>query len=580
MQTDVTAVIPRTPGEDVTPPRSGRDTARWIILIVLALGWIAGVVWRMWLGSPIGSPIAHADEDSYVNVARALTGGPNGYSSETALFRRVGYPMFISPAFWPGLEFADSYRLVHVLNAIANAATLPLTYLLARRMFKMPQWPAMAAAFVAATLGATVFWSLVGMTDSVMTPLLLGWLLAIHWWLAEPGRKLAALTTGAMLGLLYIVHIRGTILVVVFVGFLALMLIRRRSGLLNVALSIVPLAGFIVLNQLVIMFLGTKIVLLKNIVGGQTVDALADADRLQVLFAAVGTNIWYMLVASLGLAGIAWWVTGKELFRPTRDVAYRWTALLTLASTIAVVLGASVILAGLSSDNADALYSRYVQMFVPFYVLFGFAVLLDSKLRTVLSSTAFALLILVAGGGMIAYRLHYVAERGHHLNYGAFGGPDLMTMTLGWHEFRPIVATVVGAVGLLLIVAFTRVRRLAVPVIVAFVLLNVGILAVMRQNIMVPFGALNTPEIRLPDLGVTPKDKIAVTWGQNNQMHYSLYHETTWMQLKNTDVPPPGYNVMIARWRPGTDKDWDGTKYGFHRVGGSPKQQWAVWRKD
>lgn len=579
MRTDVTAMV-RSTGDKIEPQPSARGTTPRVVLALLVLGYLATVAWELWLGHPLGAPIGHTDEDSYLNAARAIAGGPGGYSSESELFRRVGYPLFISLPSWLGFDFGDTYRTVQVLNALLSAATLPLTYLLGRRMFRLGQWPALAAGVAAATGPAVVFWSLIAMTDSIMAPLLLGWLLLIHWWLTSPTRKLAAVAAGAMTGVLFLVHIRGTILAAVFAALVLLMLIRRRTTWLGVALSAAPLVVAIVLNQVIVMLLGDKIVLIKNIVGGKTLDALTSGDRLLVLGAAVGTDIWYLCVMTAGLAGIGWAVTAVELWRPTRDAAYRWTAGVALVSTFGVAFGSAVILAGLTSDNADALYTRYVEMFVPFWLLFGFAVLCDSTLRAALRSAVLPVLILVGGGALIAYRLHYVAEQGHHLNYGLFSSPGLVAVTAGWHHFRPLVATALGLVGLAVFLVGTRIRRLAIPVLAALVLVNVAAMVTLRDRVIDPLGAKYTPAVRLHDLGIGPSDRVALSWGQDPPMQFSLYHEVTWMTVKNTDVPPADVNVMLARWNPGTAQDWNGTKYGFHRIGGVVEQHWAAWRRN
>jgi hypothetical protein len=37
--------------------------------------------------------------------------------------------------------------------------------------------------------------------------------------------------------------------------------------------------------------------------------------------------------------------------------------------------------------------------------------------------------------------------------------------------------------------------------------------------------------------------------------------------------------VVFVRWAPGEPDDWDGTRYGFVRLGGNPEQRWAAWRR-
>ena len=572
-------VAPRERGDsEEVAPTHRRPTAGWIMVLALALGWLASVLWRLWLGHPIVSPVAHADEDSYVNAARAIAGGPSGWSSETALFRRVGYSLFISPVFTHGTGFLESYRLVHLLNAIANAATLPLAYLLGRRMFRLGQWQAFAAALVAVTLPATVFWSLVAMTDALMTVLLFGWLLALHWWLTSARRAWPAVVTGTMAGLLYMVHIRGTIIAIIYIAMLLLLLVRRHTGIKGAAAALAPLIVLIALNQAIIMHLGDKVYLIKNIVaGGSPLKVFTESHRLLVFAAHNGTDIWYLCLASGGLAGIAWAVTTIEFFKPSKDLAYRWTTVVALLSTIGVTLSSALIMAGLIGN--EAVYARYVEMFVPFWVLFGFAALLDAKLRQALGYALVPVVVFAVGTPLIALRNSQALKHGQPLSYGAFGGPDVFAMTAGWHGFRPVVGGIVGVTCLVLLVALTRSRRLAIPALLAIVLAGVAMMSGIRSHIIEPLGKAGKTVPTLSALGVGPGDHVAITWTIPNEIGFSMYHQVSWMELKTTDDPKPGTNVVIARWLPGQPRDWDGTKRGFHRVGGSVGQHWAVWRR-
>jgi 4-amino-4-deoxy-L-arabinose transferase-like glycosyltransferase len=573
-----TEVMPYSPPE-ATATRADRGR---VVIAVLALGWLAGVLWRLWLGSPITHPIAHADEDSYMNAARAIAGGPEGFSSETPLFRRIGYPLLVSPAFVFGPDFATSYKIVHVINAVISALSLPLAYLLARRMFGLTTGIALAAAFVAGTVPAGVFWSLVGMTDSVMAPLMLGWFLAIHWWVGAPARSGPAIAVGVMTGVLYLVHIRGTILVGVYFAFLVFLLIRKRVGRRAAGLSLVPLMLAVVLNQVVILLIGDRVHLRGDIVGGGTMAVFTEIQRLQVFIASFGTNLWYLCVVTGGLAGLAWVATTVEMFRPARDAAFRWTAGLALVSTIGVGLGAAVVLAGLVDTQSDALYSRYVQVFVPFWILFGFAVLADRRLRTLVRYALVPVLVLVVGGLVIAYRLRYVAERGHELSYGMFGGPDLMTMTAGWTEFRPYVGTAIGLAGLAVLLAATRVRRLVIPVMVVVVLVNGVTMAVMRDRLIEPIGSRFSLPVDLGELGVGPDDAISYTRRISNEAYYVLYHDVYWTEFTpvgEDDVPPPHIEVMIGRYHPGEKLHWDGAEHGFTLLQASDEAHIAVWRR-
>ncbi|XVU24736.1 hypothetical protein ACQPZJ_47275 [Actinoplanes sp. CA-054009] len=577
----MTTDIKPNPAREAAPAK-GKSRTRWIVVVVLVLGWAAGVLWRLWLGQSVTHPIAHTDEDSYLNVARAIAGGPGGFSSETPLFRRAGYPLLISPAFMFGLDFATSYKIVQVINAAISALTLPLAYLLARRMFGLRTWIAVAAGFVAATMPAGIFWSLLGMTDAVMAPILIGWFLAVHRWLGDTTRKGAAITVGLLAGVLYMVHIRGTILVLVYLAFLVLLLLRRRATWAAAGLSLVPIVALIALNQVVIGMLGDKMRILSNIVGGGTLEVFTSTQRLQVFFGSFGTNIWYMCVVTAGLAGLGWWVSAVEMIRPARDVAFRWTGGLALFGTIGVTAGAALILAGLTDTNADAIYSRYVQAFVPFWIVFGFAVLVDSRLRAVARAAVLPVLVLVVGGALIAYRLDYVAERGHKLSYGMFGGPDIITITAGWTGFRPVAGSVIGLAGLAVLVAVTRLRRLAILAMALVIVANVITMSVMRERLVEPLGRKFTIPLDLAALGVGPGDRVELTGKMTTEGYFVMYHDVYWQDLQfiTPSGPSAGADVVIGRYAAGRpDLTWDGTRYDFELLAQTPKGQVGIWRR-
>ncbi|WP_127498020.1 hypothetical protein [Actinoplanes solisilvae] len=575
-----TEVMPIPQALAVAPEkRHGRT--RWLVITVLAVGWLAGVVWRLWLGHQITHPIAHADEDSYLNAARAIAGGPGGFSSETPLLRRIGYPLLVSPAFLFGLDFVTSYKIVQVVNALISALTLPVAYLLARRMFGLKTWIAIAAAFVSASMPAGVFWSLTGITDSIMAPVLLGWFLAIHWWLTDPHRRIAAIATGALTGALYLIHIRGTILTVVLGALLAWMLFRRRASWGVVGWAALPVAVAVVLNQAVISLVGDKVHLRGDIVGGGTTEILTDGQRLTVLLSSAGTNIWYMCVVTGGLAGIAWAVSALELFRPTRDRAFRGTSAVAVLSTLGVTLAAAVVLAGLLDTRADAIYSRYVQVFVPFWILFGFAVLAGTRLRTRLKYAVLPALILLGGGVVIAYRLDYVAERGNRLGYGAFGGPDFITITGGFSSMRPYVGAAIGLTGLIVFVALVGVRRLMIPLLALVVLANVVTMSVMRDRVIQPLANRYTLPVNLEKIGVGPGDSVAFTPRISNEAYYVLYHDVHWTEftLLDDDTQPGDFDVVVGRYYPDQKINWDGQRYGYELLLASDKGRFSVWRR-
>ncbi|TNH29698.1 hypothetical protein FHG89_11420 [Micromonospora orduensis] len=560
-----------------TPPAA--PARRWLVPLLLLVGWVLSVAWRMWLSRHIVLPIAHTDEDSYLNTARALAGGPGGFSSENDLLRRVGYPMLISPAFLGDRDFADSYRLVQLINAMVNSTLLPLAYLLGRRLLGLRRSYALGAAVVAATLPATAFYAGVAMIDAVMAPLVVAWLLAVHRWIGRPG-PLAAATVGLFVGAFHLLHSRGLVIVGIHAGLVLLLLVRRRISPAGVLAALAPVLALALVNEAGIRLLGDKVYLLGSTPGGSVVDAVASAQGVVRVGAAVTTQLWYLVVITFGMAGVAWAAAVRELWRPRQGDATRWTMGVALITSIGVASGASVILASITGKPLDAIYGRYVQMLAPFWMLVGLGVLLTAGRRVVLRRAAVAVGLLAAGGALVAARLAYVASRGHTLRYGGFGAPDLMALTGGWREMRPVVGSLIGVACCVLLVAAARVPRLRLPILGALVVVNLVTMQVIDQRLVRPTVASTAPTPRVADVGVRPGERVWASTGVHYILRFNLSHQVTWTDVRwFREQPPAAAQVVFARWAPGQPDDWDGARYGFVRLGGNERQHWAAWRR-
>ncbi|WCN83459.1 hypothetical protein [Micromonospora sp. LH3U1] len=566
------AVVVETPG--AAPAR------RWLVPLLLAVGWALSVAWRMWLSRHIVLPIAHTDEDSYLNTARALAGGPGGFSSENDLLRRVGYPMLISPAFLGDRDFADSYRIVQLINAMVNSTLLPLAYLLGRHLLRLRRSYALLGAVVAATLPATVFYAGIAMIDTVMAPLVVAWLLAVHRWITRPG-PLAAATVGLLVGGFHLLHSRGLVIVAVHAGLVLLLFIRRRISPLAVLAALLPVLAMALVNEAAIHYLGNKVYLLGSPPGGSTFEALASVQGVGRAGAAIATQLWYLVVITFGMAGVAWAAAVRELWRPRHGDAARWTMGVALVVTVGVAGGASVILAGITGKPLDAIYGRYVQMLAPFWLLVGLGVVLTSGRRVVLRRAAVAVALLAGGGALIAVRLAYVASQGHRLRYGGFSAPELVALTGSLREMRPVIGSLVGIAGCLLLVAAVLVPRLRLPVLGVLVVVNLVTMQVIDQRVVRPAVATGAPTPRVADVGVRPGERVWASTGVHYVLRFNLSHQVTWADVRwfGEQQPPAAAQVVFARWAPGEADDWDGTAYGFVRLGGNPEQHWAAWRR-
>ncbi|MET8043359.1 glycosyltransferase family 39 protein [Micromonospora sp. NPDC005215] len=565
------AVLARTP--DSTAAR------RWLVPLLLVVGWVLSVAWRMWLSRHIVLPIAHTDEDSYLNTARALAGGPGGFSSENDLLRRVGYPMLISPAFLGDRDFSDSYRIVQLINAMANSTLLPLAYLLGRRLLRLRRSYALLGAVAAATLPATAFYAGIAMIDTVMAPLVVAWLLAVHRWIERPGPRAAA-TVGLLVGGFHLLHSRGLVIVAVHAGLVLLLFVRRRISPPAVLAALLPVLAMALVNAAVIRYLGDRVYLLGSTPGGGTVEAVASVQGVVRVGAGVATQLWYLVVITFGMAGVAWAAAVRELWRPRHGDAARWTMGVALVVTVGVAGGASVILAGITGKPLDAIYGRYVQMLAPFWLLVGLGVLFTAGHRVVLRRAAVAVALLVGGGALIAVRLAYVASQGHRLRYGGFSAPDLVALTGGWREMRPVLGSLVGIGGCLLLVAAALLPRLRLPMLGLLVVANLVTMQVIEHRIVRPAVASTAPTPRVADVGVRPGERVWASTGVHYVLRFNLSHQVTWTDVRwFGEQPPAAAQVVFARWAPGQPDDWDGAAYGFVRLGGNPVQHWAAWRR-
>ncbi|MEV2238234.1 hypothetical protein [Micromonospora sp. NPDC049891] len=563
-----------------TPP--GRR--RLLLPLLLVGGWLLATAWRIWLARHALMPFAHTDEDSYLNTARALAGGPGGFSSENETLRRIGYPLLIAPAFLLDRDFVDTYLLVRVINAALNATVLPLAYLLGRRLLGLRPGPALAAAAGAATLPAVAFHATVAMTDAVLGPLLLAWLLAVHRLVERPGPVTAAVC-GALAGACHLVHSRGVVIVAGYALLVLALVVRRRLGPAALSAAVLPVLAAALGNEAGVRLLGETVHLLGDPADGNAVRAVTSARGLSQVLASVGTQVWYLMVVTFGLAGLAGAEAVTRLCRRGGD-AVSWTFGVALLTTVGVAVGAEVVLAGVPDRVPDAIYARYVQMFAPFWLLAGIGLLFGTAYRPLLRRAGVTVLLLAAGGVLIHVRLAQAVAQDAPLRWGAFSAPDLMALTGGWRQMRPLVGSAIGVAACLLFVLMlaTRPRRartsLLAIVLTALIVVNVATMQVVAQRLIRPLALAGTPTPSVTELGIRPPERVAASTGVPYQLRFNLSHQVTWTEVRwFGDRPPAGTEVVLARWAPGEPDDWDGTRYGFVLVGGDPELKWAGWRR-
>jgi hypothetical protein len=562
-----------TPGD-----RAVRRRRRMVLVALLVLGWAAHVAWRIWLARHQTMPIAHTDEDSYLNTARVLAGGPTGFSGENWLMRRVGYPLLISPAFLVTQEFLTTYRAVHVINACLNAAALPPAYLLCRRLLDLSRTYSYVAAFVAVGLPAIAWYSGLAMTDALLAPLTLAWLLALHQWLAAPARVGWAVAAGAAVGASYTMHVRGFVVVGVNLLVVAVLVHRRRLPRRSVLFhtAAVALLG-LVTHVADLVIIGDRMRLAGRSPGGQTIGALLSATGAAQFSYSVISQLWYLLVVTLGLGGIAWGWAARSLRRRETSTAARYTYAAALLVTLGVAAGAAVILAGVPLRSSGALYARYIHMTVPFWFLVGIAALIRLTARDLARYTAYTVGLLLAGGVLVTLRVWWSGRDGIPLGYGIFGAPDMMALSNSFGRPRPLVATAVATAGVLLVVAVTRFTRARLPVLAALLAVNVVCLHQVTERAVRPLAAEIIPQPTLASLGVEPGDRVVALKGFDWRIRFDLIHQVTWADVPLMDTVPADADAVLAPWQPGSNQNWTGAASGLRFAGGNKSQAWAVW---
>ncbi len=91
---------------------------------------------------------------------------------------------------------------------------LPLGYVLGRRI-GLARPSAFAAAYLAALVPSAVFFDAYALTDAVLPVIVLAWLVCVHIWLTETGRRqilIAGLGASLMAGWAEVAHSRGILI--------------------------------------------------------------------------------------------------------------------------------------------------------------------------------------------------------------------------------------------------------------------------------------------------------------------------------------------------------------------------------
>jgi hypothetical protein len=493
------------------------------------------------------------------------------------------------------------YRGALLTNAVIGATVFPLAYLFGGRVLGLPRVTALLAGFVAAAMPAVVFYSEFALTDGVLAPIIMVWLLSVHTWLtATTGRARVAwaVVAGLSAGFFYAVHARGVVIAFVHVLLcVAVVLLRRTSWRLAAASLVAAVAGAAV-DPLLKMLTKGAIETLGRSPQGQTVDALTSVRGVLRMLLGADGQIWYMTVGTLGLGAVGL-VTMIGALRDRRALrteladreagGRRIVLLIILVTTVLIALSSSAALPPTDNRINYFAYPRYTQMLYPAWFLIGLAALLVAReLRRTAMLVGISSAVIAVTGAIVYLRINFSAWA----FFLPFDAPEIMVLGWRWDAIG-IIRPSIAAIALLVAIAFVthRHRRLLPVALAGVLLLHAATMVLVTARVSEPMVKVqylpDTPRL-VKDGYVHPGDTVAFGDAKNPTWYtkYNHMREVYWTRIilfdQLTQDVPAGATVVIAPWGPDVKGigHWDGTAHGYRLLVVDRPHAWAVWRRD
>jgi hypothetical protein len=315
-------------------------------------------------------PVLFADEAGYLGTARLLAGGLP-FDMGSSPFYRGGYSLLLAPVARLDLSRAAAYDVVLLVNSALAASVLPLLYVLLRRVLLLPPAAAFGGAAVGALYPSVTAVAQVALSENLLLPGLLLWLLAFAALLRAPTGLAGAArgaAFGACSGALWTVHGRMIVVVALTAACLLALAASRRVPWAAAAAGAATLTCGLVLSR------ALDALVARESYGGMPAEEIGStlgrvdgaAAVLAVLRNLLG-GIWYLNVATFGLLGVA--LVGLGVASATR-IRQRDAGVpeLTTALLLATTLGLLAVSAlwFVEPTRPDHLvYGRYVEPVVP-----------------------------------------------------------------------------------------------------------------------------------------------------------------------------------------------------------------------
>ncbi|MGW7451436.1 hypothetical protein [Streptomyces sp. NPDC054787] len=577
-------------------PRTQRLLARaqslvgrtWFWPVTLVTGYLTQVLFRLVLVWGNSYPSVHADEASYLVLARVLAGRSTTEMPVGSVIPG-GYPLLISPSMWFTDDPVTAYQLVMGLNTLINALVFPLVFIALRRL-DLPKGLSVLIAMAAALMPPVVFYSEFVMSDTLLPVVLLGWLITLHGWLSEgePRRRLQyGLGAGLLAGFSMAVHDRGGVVValtaLVLVGALVFKWAPLRTTLAAWAGLAVSVAGAKLLAMwLEAQFKDTP----PSSVGTQVLDNLVDPELLRRTITRSIGQLWYFSVSSWGFGALAialmvFAVFSRRFTRASRVVSFVMVALL-----YGIALAAA---AGLPTDARidNWVYARYLAPLVPAFFLVGVAALYRARagalLRLVLGAVVFTVLtaefvIIVVGKGL--YKLAIIQ----------WAMPDALFLASEWSKLH-MWRTMAGALlvlGACVLFKLAGGRRVIWAVAVSLALFAAYATATVTSNVAEPYAKHRKPQAVgfTKSAGLKPGESLVmdwdVDWGLRMGQSYQVFEGRVWTKdLENGDQPPAKADAAVLQLTAEDAKPeatWPNAPAGWYVAKVNKAQGWVLWR--
>ncbi|MEU6232733.1 phospholipid carrier-dependent glycosyltransferase [Kitasatospora sp. NPDC047058] len=521
----------------------------WPLLLVA--GYLLELAYRLVLVRHLSYPSVHADEDTYLVLARVLAGRPTT-EMPVGVVIPGGYPLLISPALRLSDDPVMAYHLVLGLNALFNALVFPLAYLALRRL-GLRRILAYLFAFATALLPPVVFYSQFAMADTVLPVLVLCWLLCLHGWLSdEPLRRRYWYAVGAAASAAYSMatHDRGGVIVAITgVVLVAALVFRWAPWRTTVAGLAVLVAGFGA-AKLLARWLLTHFTVSDSTVGTQAIDNFVNPELLpRTLTRSLG-QFWYLIVSTYGVAGLAIVFCLFALFSGRVDRASR------IVGTVMVTLMAGVALASAAALPDDGridnwVYARYLSLLVPAMFVTGVAVL------SRLGRRALGYVALGTVGLTLALYEVVTWYAGSELYKKVFIGwalPDTSFLSANWSGLQMLRVTA-AAFALLLVACLLRAaagRKVLWVVAVAVGLLAAFATATITERVSYTHAKDRKFEATgfTKSAGLKPEDSLVIAWdmewGLRMAQTYEVYQGRVWYRDPRWQELPKDATAIVT----------------------------------